>query len=329
VKAVAVLAAAAAAATLAGTAAPSRAGAALPAPIAVPGGVYTGSVTIAGQRCRGRCRVRVEVTADGLELTSRSGLSGGRTPCYTGSLAAARLRRDGSFVTDHDSGAGAYPARGRFARGGRSLTGVTRALCDRERRVRFRARLTGRRPAPAAGAVTDCELVDGPGNPYVTAGQIVQPVARALGCGLARDAGRALVGRGACAFRRLVAGGRCSVSGLACAAAPAGALDPAATVACVPAGAPPGGPARVELLRLATCPGVADRLGLAAPGVGCAAARRLAALDVACGVLECPPDGGFACARLGGTAPERSIRCADRRDPRRVVVLLDLSSDVT
>lgn len=291
-----------------------------PAVVAVPGGVYSGSVQIDGVRCGGRCRLRLVVSEDGLEVRRASTVLGGGVVrgCQGGTLETAFITANRRWRSAIEDELGALPLRGRFSRDGRRVAGTGSIRCRRETRLRFSARLVSRRRAPT-GKVVACERLK------AARGVMVLAVQRDVGCGRARHAARELVTLESC---RPVAepGGACEASGLRCAATGAGEFDPAAQVRCTPPEVTAPAGASVELVRFAACGRSAGgaALSYAANGVDCLTARRLADEWAECEEDTCAI-GEFSCA---ATSERPWARCVATTDARRVVEVFSDPSDV-
>lgn len=310
---------------------PANAAAAVPAPIGEPSGVYSvNKITLTGfklHRCA-RCRARIELTEDGLEikritsyLKFKGSACNNADPSY---LEQARLSGDGTYRARRYEGSVLHVVRGRVSRA--AITGHGAITCHPTNkshaitaRFSFRARLTGH-DAPAPGAVVHCEAV---GRPPQTMFLAVQ---RDLGCGLAHDVARARQAGAGC-------GSLCAFEGLACADVAQGRLDPAATLACGASGG------TLEVVTLRNCPSsdlLTSKTSLyveATQSVSCPDAVSLAHINGLCEdeqTTACTQPRGFRCTELDPAVVDRLAdqleRCTGTPDARRVVVLAGYSS---
>jgi hypothetical protein len=284
------------------------AGAQLPKPIGEPAGVYTGKVTISGQRCT-NCKARVVLSEDGLEITSKSTVTITNSRCYgvaPSIINLVRIRADRTYRTTREEEGTVYSLRGRVTR--TQITGRGTALCG-GRTVTFSARRVGHTKR-TPGAVVRCEAL---GEYDVKT--IFLSAHKDLGCGLAHD----------------VARGR--TAGLTCAAVEQATFEPAAQTRCT------RGVRALEVVRLSNCTtramedyGSSNAAFVhATAAAGCADAKAVGEYLIACDAECGAPPRGYVCRpdkALKDATSDSALRCTVAGDPRKLLVLRFYSSDV-
>jgi hypothetical protein len=288
----------------------ASASAQLPKPIGEPAGVYSGKVTISGERCT-RCKARIVLTEDGLEISAASRVTLRGSRCYgvdPSIVSLARIRSDRSFTTYREEEGTAYRLRGTVTR--TRISARSTANCGAgEKRLTFTARRVGHTKV-TKGAVVRCEALG-----EYDAKTIFLTSQRDLGCGIAHDAAR---GRRA---------------GLECQAVTTGEFEPSAQTHCV------RGTAALEVVELTNCTtramqdyGSSNAAFVhATAAAGCTEAAAVGKYLISCDEECATPPDGYVCKAdkpLNDATSDSALRCTIAGDARKLLVLRFYSSDV-